>query len=74
MPRETFVDVAKELGTELSVFFKPPCVSVHRLVSHQTRTLITKHDAMTLSLSRKNISDMKDMERNTETVSNVTTL
>ncbi|XP_034536448.1 vascular endothelial growth factor D isoform X2 [Notolabrus celidotus] len=30
MPRETCVDVAKELGTEPSMFFKPPCVSVHR--------------------------------------------
>ncbi|XP_031584811.1 vascular endothelial growth factor D [Oreochromis aureus] len=30
MPRETCVDVAKELGTDHSVFFKPPCVSVHR--------------------------------------------
>ncbi|KAJ0056555.1 hypothetical protein NL108_010377, partial [Boleophthalmus pectinirostris] len=30
MPRETCVDVAKELGTEPSVFFKPPCVSIHR--------------------------------------------
>uniref|UniRef100_A0A3Q2QK34 Vascular endothelial growth factor D n=1 Tax=Fundulus heteroclitus TaxID=8078 RepID=A0A3Q2QK34_FUNHE len=30
MPRETCVDVAKELGTDPSVFFKPPCVSVHR--------------------------------------------
>lgn len=32
MPRETCVDVAKELGTEPSMFFKPPCVSVHRFV------------------------------------------
>ncbi|XP_051919269.1 vascular endothelial growth factor D-like [Hippocampus zosterae] len=30
MPRETCVDVAKELGTDPSMFFKPPCVSVHR--------------------------------------------
>ncbi|XP_061608747.1 vascular endothelial growth factor D [Phyllopteryx taeniolatus] len=30
MPRETCVDVAKELGTAPSMFFKPPCVSVHR--------------------------------------------
>ncbi|KAM8877758.1 vascular endothelial growth factor D isoform 1-T1 [Synchiropus picturatus] len=30
MPRETCVDVAKELGTDHSTFFKPPCVSVHR--------------------------------------------
>ncbi|XP_047436827.1 vascular endothelial growth factor D isoform X2 [Mugil cephalus] len=30
MPRETCVDVAKELDTEPSMFFKPPCVSVHR--------------------------------------------
>ncbi|XP_070815967.1 vascular endothelial growth factor D [Chaetodon trifascialis] len=30
MPRETCVDVAKELGTDPSIFFKPPCVSVHR--------------------------------------------
>lgn len=30
MPRETCVDVAKELGTDPSVFFKPPCVSIHR--------------------------------------------
>ncbi|TNN52103.1 Vascular endothelial growth factor D [Liparis tanakae] len=29
MPRETCVDVAKELGTDPSMFFKPPCVSVH---------------------------------------------
>lgn len=32
MPRETCVDVAKELGTDPSMFFKPPCVSVHRFV------------------------------------------
>ncbi|XP_019897953.1 vascular endothelial growth factor D isoform X2 [Esox lucius] len=30
MPRETCVDVAKELGTITSMFFKPPCVSVFR--------------------------------------------
>ncbi|XP_068455552.1 vascular endothelial growth factor D isoform X1 [Clinocottus analis] len=30
MPRETCVDVAKELGTDPAMFFKPPCVSVHR--------------------------------------------
>lgn len=30
MPRETCVDVAKELGTNTAVFFKPPCVSVFR--------------------------------------------
>ncbi|MEQ2226166.1 hypothetical protein ILYODFUR_024746 [Ilyodon furcidens] len=30
MPRETCVDVAKELGTDPSIFFKPPCVSVYR--------------------------------------------
>ncbi|TWW67832.1 Vascular endothelial growth factor D [Takifugu flavidus] len=30
MPRETCVDVAKELGTDPSIFFKPPCVAVHR--------------------------------------------
>ncbi|XP_024151543.1 vascular endothelial growth factor D isoform X2 [Oryzias melastigma] len=30
MPREACVDVAKELGTDPSIFFKPPCVSVHR--------------------------------------------
>uniref|UniRef100_W5MM29 Vascular endothelial growth factor D n=1 Tax=Lepisosteus oculatus TaxID=7918 RepID=W5MM29_LEPOC len=30
MPRETFVDVAKELGTNTNIFFKPPCVSVFR--------------------------------------------
>ncbi|CAG5858334.1 unnamed protein product [Menidia menidia] len=30
MPRETCVDVAKEMGTSPSIFFKPPCVSVHR--------------------------------------------
>ncbi|KAL6461804.1 hypothetical protein MHYP_G00299490 [Metynnis hypsauchen] len=30
MPRETCVDVAKELGTTTAMFFKPPCVSVYR--------------------------------------------
>ncbi|XP_036401922.1 vascular endothelial growth factor D [Megalops cyprinoides] len=30
MPRETCVDVAKELGTSPDIFFKPPCVSVFR--------------------------------------------
>ncbi|XP_072527496.1 vascular endothelial growth factor D isoform X2 [Salminus brasiliensis] len=30
MPRETCVDVAKELGTTTAMFFKPPCVSVFR--------------------------------------------
>ncbi|XP_063068249.1 vascular endothelial growth factor D [Engraulis encrasicolus] len=30
MPRETCVDVAKELGTPTAMFFKPPCVSVFR--------------------------------------------
>ncbi|KAK6486881.1 vascular endothelial growth factor D, partial [Huso huso] len=29
-PRETCVDVAKELATNTNVFFKPPCVSVFR--------------------------------------------
>lgn len=33
MPRETCVDVAKELGTDPSIFFKPPCVAVHRFVT-----------------------------------------
>lgn len=33
-PRETCVDVAKELGTEPATFFKPPCVSLHRWVQH----------------------------------------
>ncbi|KAJ8397988.1 hypothetical protein AAFF_G00433350 [Aldrovandia affinis] len=30
MPRETCVDVAKELGTSTGMFFKPPCVSIFR--------------------------------------------
>ncbi|XP_037835661.1 vascular endothelial growth factor D isoform X2 [Kryptolebias marmoratus] len=30
MPREACVDVAKELGTDPAIFFKPPCVSLHR--------------------------------------------
>lgn len=30
MPREACVDVAKELGSTTSMFFKPPCVSVYR--------------------------------------------
>ncbi|KAJ8378729.1 hypothetical protein AAFF_G00237070 [Aldrovandia affinis] len=30
VPRDTCVDVAKELGTNPGVFFKPPCVSVFR--------------------------------------------
>lgn len=30
MPRETCVDVAKDLGTATNTFFKPPCVSVFR--------------------------------------------
>ncbi|KAK2853830.1 hypothetical protein Q5P01_006491 [Channa striata] len=30
MPREACIDVAKELGTDPSIFFKPPCVSVYR--------------------------------------------
>ncbi|KAF7649126.1 hypothetical protein LDENG_00146470 [Lucifuga dentata] len=30
MPRETCIDLAKELGTDPSMFFKPPCVSVYR--------------------------------------------
>lgn len=34
MPRETCIDVAKELGTDPSIFFKPPCVSVHRWKFH----------------------------------------
>lgn len=42
MPRETCVDVAKELGTDLSIFFKPPCVSVHRFVWNQRGELKTK--------------------------------
>ena len=36
MPRETCVDVAKELSTDPSMFFKPPCVSVHRFVAQLT--------------------------------------
>lgn len=52
MPRETCVDVAKELGTDPSMFFKPPCVAVHRFVEHETRTLtlFSKFNAMALSL------------------------
>lgn len=44
MPRETCVDVAKELGTDPSMFFKPPCVSIHRFVyiRSTTLTLFTK--------------------------------
>ncbi|KAM8975707.1 vascular endothelial growth factor D [Pelodytes ibericus] len=30
MPRETCVDVGKDLGTVTSTFYKPPCVSVYR--------------------------------------------
>ncbi|XP_076880761.1 vascular endothelial growth factor D isoform X2 [Brachyhypopomus gauderio] len=30
MPRETCVDVAVEMGTTTDMFYKPPCVSVHR--------------------------------------------
>ncbi|XP_053312931.1 vascular endothelial growth factor D isoform X2 [Spea bombifrons] len=30
MPRETCVDVGKDLGTSTSTFYKPPCVSVYR--------------------------------------------
>ncbi|KAM4701383.1 vascular endothelial growth factor D [Discoglossus pictus] len=30
MPRETCVDVGKDLGTTTNTFFKPPCVSVYR--------------------------------------------
>ncbi|XP_018418565.1 PREDICTED: vascular endothelial growth factor D [Nanorana parkeri] len=30
MPRETCIDVAKDLGTATNKFFKPPCVSVYR--------------------------------------------
>ncbi|XP_029459069.1 vascular endothelial growth factor D isoform X2 [Rhinatrema bivittatum] len=30
LPRETCVDVAKDLGTSTNMFFKPPCVSVFR--------------------------------------------
>lgn len=33
MPRETCIDVAKELGMDPSIFFKPPCVAVHRFVA-----------------------------------------
>lgn len=33
MPREACVDVARELGTDPSIFFKPPCVAVHRCVT-----------------------------------------
>nr|DBA34377.1 TPA: hypothetical protein GDO54_001939 [Pyxicephalus adspersus] len=30
VPRETCVDVAKDLGSATNIFFKPPCVSVYR--------------------------------------------
>ncbi|XP_041838702.1 vascular endothelial growth factor D isoform X2 [Melanotaenia boesemani] len=30
MPRETCVEVGQELGTDPSILFRPPCVSVHR--------------------------------------------
>uniref|UniRef100_A0A4W3HXY3 Platelet-derived growth factor (PDGF) family profile domain-containing protein n=1 Tax=Callorhinchus milii TaxID=7868 RepID=A0A4W3HXY3_CALMI len=30
VPRESCVDVAKELGRSTNTFFKPPCVSVYR--------------------------------------------
>jgi len=30
VPRETCVEVAKELGTTTNKFFKPPCVNVFR--------------------------------------------
>lgn len=33
MPRETCVDVVKELAMDPSIFFKPPCVAVHRFVT-----------------------------------------
>lgn len=46
MPRETCVDVAKELGTDPSMFFKPPCVAVHRFVEHETRTLTLFSNSM----------------------------
>lgn len=66
MPRETCVDVAKELGTDPSMFFKPPCVSVHRFVKHQSLrylsvTVFKILVAMRSFLSAKMISHSRHM-------------
>ncbi len=73
MPRETCVDVAKELGTPTSMFFKPPCVSVHRFVHHETRssTLLNKLRAITVQLLTLRCTKLESYLRNHHVSQNV---
>ncbi|KAI3377487.1 hypothetical protein L3Q82_008668, partial [Scortum barcoo] len=63
MPRETCIDVAKELGTDPSMFFKPPCVSVHRCSGCCNQEGVTCRNTTTeyvnKTVSEQNISDDK---------------
>uniref|UniRef100_A0A3Q3XEU2 Platelet-derived growth factor (PDGF) family profile domain-containing protein n=1 Tax=Mola mola TaxID=94237 RepID=A0A3Q3XEU2_MOLML len=56
MPRETYVDVAKELGTDPSMFFKPPCVSVHRCSGCCNQEGITCRNTTTVYVNKTVLS------------------
>ncbi|KAF0042988.1 hypothetical protein F2P81_004325 [Scophthalmus maximus] len=56
MPRETCVDVAKELSTDPSMFFKPPCVSVHRCSGCCNQEGITCRNTTTVYVNKTVLS------------------
>ncbi|CAB1454708.1 unnamed protein product [Pleuronectes platessa] len=56
MPRETCVDVAKELSTDPSMFFKPPCVSVHRCSGCCNQEGITCRNTSTVFVNKTVLS------------------
>ncbi|XP_008308169.1 vascular endothelial growth factor D isoform X2 [Cynoglossus semilaevis] len=56
MPRETCVDVAKELNTDPSMFFKPPCVSVHRCSGCCNQEGITCRNTTTVYVNKTVLS------------------
>ncbi|XP_068171066.1 vascular endothelial growth factor D [Antennarius striatus] len=55
-PRETCIDVAKELGTEPSMFFKPPCVSVHRCSGCCNQESVTCRNTTTVFVNKTVLS------------------
>ncbi|XP_028331182.1 vascular endothelial growth factor D isoform X2 [Gouania willdenowi] len=56
MPRETCMDVAKELGTDPSMFFKPPCVSVHRCSGCCNQEGVTCRNTTTVDVNKTVLS------------------
>ncbi|XP_019935422.1 vascular endothelial growth factor D [Paralichthys olivaceus] len=56
MPRETCIDVAKELSTDPSMFFKPPCVSVHRCSGCCNQEGITCRNTSTVYVNKTVLS------------------